>query len=445
MANVRQSTPPRCRKWLKADALVSKLRNCFESVPDRRRAASVSFPLADCLLAGYAMFSLKDPSLLAFEARHQQHSLNRLYRIGKLPSDTQMREILDPVDLEPLHQAFAELFAEVQRGGLLKDYVFDDGSYLVALDGTGYFCSSQICCPSCLERKTSSGDIQYAHQAVVAVLVHPQRREVLPLGIEPIVKQDGESKNDCERNASRRLLERLRRQHPRLKMVITEDGLSSNGPHIKDLTRLGFSYILGAKPGDHQHLFQSLVNAGEEGKFYSCETPLPLRKGHTRATSWVKNVPLNASHTDLSVNVVLQTDYNAEGDETARFSWVTNLPVSRQRALRIAQGGRSRWRIENETFNTLKNQGYHFEHNYGHGQVNLSSVLAMLMLLAFLVDQIQQACCPLFQALEAKYKTRRQLWQRLRSSVECFVFGSFDQLYGAMLNDQTLNQPAPYS
>ncbi|HMP71378.1 MAG TPA: hypothetical protein PKA76_18660 [Pirellulaceae bacterium] len=243
---MRQSTPPRCRKWLKADVLPSRLRNCFELVPDRRRSASVAYPLADCLLAGYVMFSLKDPSLLAFEARHQQHSLNRLYRTGKLPSDMQMREILDPVDLEPLHQAFAELFAEVQRGGLLIDYLFDDGSYLVALDGTGYFCSSQICCPSCLERKTSSGNIQYAHQAVVAVLVHPQRREVIPLGIEPIVKQDGESKNDCERNVSRRLLERLRRQHPRLKMVITEDGLSSNGPHIKDLTRLGFSYILAS-------------------------------------------------------------------------------------------------------------------------------------------------------------------------------------------------------
>ena len=442
---MRQTTPPRQRKGLNADALVSKLRTCFESVRDTRRASSISFPLKDCLLAGYAMFSLKDPSLLAFQARAQQSSLNLLYRIDKIPSDTQMREILDPVELEPLHQAFADVFAEVQRGGLLKDFVWDDGRYLVALDGTGYFCSSQICCPSCLERKTSSGEVQYSHQAVVAVLVHPQRREVIPLGIEPIVKQDGESKNDCERNASRRLLERIRRQHPRLKMVITEDGLSSNGPHIKDLERLGFSYILGAKPGDHQHLFDAIIKAGDEGKFSTCHTPSPKKKGNSRATSWVKQLPLNASHPDLSVNVVLQTEYTAEEKEVAKFSWVTNLPVSEERAVRIAEAGRSRWRIENETFNTLKNQGYHFEHNYGHGKQNLSSVLAILMLLAFLVDQIQQACCPLFQDLESKYKTRRQLWQRLRSSVECFVLGSFDQLYRAMLKDQTLNQLAPYS
>ena len=64
----------------------------------------------------------------------------------------------------------------------------------------------------------------------------------------------------------------------------------------------------------------------------------------------------------------------------------------------IMRGGRARWKIENETFNTLKNQGYHLEHNYGHGEQNLSVVFAMLMMLAFLVDQTQQLCCPVFQA-----------------------------------------------
>ena len=79
------------------------------------------------------------------------------------------------------------------------------------------------------------------------------------------------------------------------------------------------------------------------------------------------------------------------------------------------RGGRARWKIENETFNTLKNQGYNFEHNYGHGEQNLSVVFAMLMMLAFLVDQTQQLCCALFQAVWAKLGSKRLLWERMRA------------------------------
>lgn len=442
----KKTISPRKRRLLNADSLVAKLRSRFETVADNRRPGSVRYSLPDCLMSAFAMFSLKDPSLLAFQARAEQHSLNYLYHVVKLPSDTQMREVLDPIDLEPLHACFADMFAEVQRSGLLKQFAFHDGAYLVAIDGTGYYCSSKVSCPSCLERKSSSGETQYSHQAVAAVMVHPQSSHVIPLAFEPIVKQDGDTKNDCERNATRRLLERLRRQHPQLNMIIIEDGLSSNGPHIEDLKRLRFSYILGVKPGDHQHLFQAMIDAGEVDKFYSSPAPSQdVTAGATGETSWVKDVALNASHPDLKVNVVLQQEYTAEGAIARQFSWVTNLKVNREQAALIARGGRCRWRIENETFNTLKNQGYHFEHNYGHGKKNLSSVLAILMMLAFLVDQIQQACCPQFKALQEKYGTRKQMWQRMRSSVECFAFRTFDQLYSALLTNQTLNQPAPFS
>ena len=79
------------------------------------------------------------------------------------------------------------------------------------------------------------------------------------------------------------------------------------------------------------------------------------------------------------------------------FSWITDFALTTDIVEKIMRGGRARWKIEIETFNTLKNQGYHFEHNYGHGKKNLSVVLAMVMMLTFLVDQTQQLCCPLFQ------------------------------------------------
>jgi hypothetical protein len=109
----------------------------------------------------------------------------------------------------------------------------------------------------------------------------------------------------------------------------------------------------------------------------------------------------------------------------------------------FARGGRARGRIENEPFNTLKNQGYHYEHNYGHGEQNLSVVFAMLMRLAFLVDQTQQLCCPLFQAVWRKLGRKRALWDNLRSHFRHFRFRSMRDLYEAILYDWGKAVPLP--
>jgi len=238
---------PNPRRFLSADGLIDTLRFRFNQISDSRREASVIYPLPNVLMAAFAMFSLKDPSLLAFQERINDEAIKSLYHLDAIPSDSQMRDILDPIDPELLNDCFLDIFYELQRGGVLKDFVFDDGYYLIAIDGTGHFCSTTIRCEHCLEKNSKSGKTVYHHQAVVATLVHPDRRETFPLAIEPVVKQDGENKNDCERNATRRLLKRLRLQYPKLKMMVVEDGLAGNGPHIRDLKELGFSLWLFPK------------------------------------------------------------------------------------------------------------------------------------------------------------------------------------------------------
>jgi hypothetical protein len=122
---------------------------------------------------------------------------------------------------------------------------------------------------------------------------------------------------------------------------------------------------------------------------------------------------------------------------------LADLLDPRGNALHLVRGGRARWKIENETFNTLKNQGYHFEHNFGHGEQNLSVVFAMLMMLAFLTDQVQQLCCPLFRAVWHKYGSKRALWENLRSHYTHFIFVSMKQLYEVMLHDLAKGVPLP--
>ena len=435
--------PPQTRAHLAADALYALMRQGAERIPDQRHSkATISLP--DAFLSALALFALKDPSLLAFDARRNDQNMKRLFGIGQVPSDTQLREILDrvaPSDLRPL---FRDVFRALQRGKVLEQYVFHDDSYLLLLDGTEYFSSPTVHCQSCLDKKDKkTGAVSYSHQLLGAVLAHPDHREVFPLCPEPIVKQDGTTKNDCERNAAQRLLEQTRREHPHLRLIVVEDGLASNGPHIDTLKRLDMHFILGVKPGDHEFLFQHVVAAFERREVTVFSWPKEDEPEVTCEISFLHDVPLNASRQDLRVGFLQYAEYGSDGHRRKFFTWVTDLRITRANALQLARGGRCRWKIENETFNTLKNQGYQFEHNFGHGEEHLSEVLALIMMLAFLIDQVQQHCCPLFQATWKKVGTKRALWEQIRSHFWHFNFATWRQLYEVILHELARNLPPP--
>jgi hypothetical protein len=417
----------RVRKMLSADGLFGMLREQFDSVSDPR-LVSPTIPLGDALMAAFAMFSLKCPSLLSFDRDRADPNIRRLYHVGRIPCDTSMREILDGVDPAEIRSIFVDVFRCLQRGKVLERFVYWNNSYLLAMDGTEYFASNKIHCPSCQEKHSRTGVTTYSHAAVGAALVDPDHCEVIPLCPEPIIRQDGVTKNDCERNATRRLLHHIRREHPHLGFVVIEDGLSSNGPHIKDLLDHRMNFILGAKPGDHPFLFEKAVKAIDEGRADTLET-FDSRSGERRSYTAVTGLPLNESHSDLLVSFVSCTV--DKGEKSTTFSWVTDLPTTPTRKMLplIERGGRTRWKIENETFNTLKNQDYHFEHNYGHGFRNLSTVLMFLMMLAFLVDQTQQLACPLFAAAAAKINCKRRLWEKMRALFFEFAFDDMAALY----------------
>ena len=127
-------------------------------------------------------------------------------------------------------------------------------------------------------------------------------------------------------------------------------------------------------------------------------------------------------------------EYNTKTEKLQRFSWVTDFTITEKNAYILMRGGRCRWKIENETFNTLKNQGYHFEHNFGLGKKHLSEVFVMLMMLAFLVDQTQQLCSPLFQAALQKAGGKRALWDQQRSLFHSYKLDTMAMLYTAIIN-----------
>lgn len=419
---------PKARKHLCADALLNTVRTTFADIADHRQG-DPDITLTDALMSAFAMFSLKYASLLSFDKERTEDNLSRVYGIARVPCDTAMRAILDPLQPEGLRAAFRHVFRLLQRGKALEEMVFVDGHYLLALDGTGYFSSQKIHCDSCLEKHHRNGTVTYAHQMLGAALIHPEKRAVIPLMPEPIVKQDGTEKNDCERNAAKRFVTKFRRDHPHLKVIVTEDSLSSNAPHIATLHAHDMRYILGVKAGDHAFLFQQVAEAEQAGRVTYYERP-DRQTGMHHRFRFVCNVPLNASQAAPRVNCI--ECWETVKGTIQHCSWVTDLCVNKGTVYRIMQGARARWRIENETFNTLKNQGYHFEHNFGHGYQHLSVVFAALMMLAFLVDQVQQLCCPLFQAAWARWGSKRLLWEKMRALFFNYALESIRQLLEAL-------------
>ena len=237
------------------------------------------------------------------------------------------------------------------------------------------------------------------------------------------MKRDGDNKNDCERNASKRLLEGFRREHPHLKVILCEDALAANGPHIKLLNKLKIRFIINVKPDGNKSLFDWV------SKIKGTEViTKDKKKGITWAFTYYNGIPLNDTHPDLLVNLLICQETLANGTKKT-FTWITDIKITESNAYDLMRGGKTRWKIENETFNTLKNQGYQFEHNFGHGKKNLNLVFTMLMFLDFTIDQLQQIGCHFFQEALNRWGSRAALWRKIKALFTTYYIDSWQDLF----------------
>ncbi len=423
------------RKHLSAEGLIKTIYSKFKKIKDPlNRNGNIS--LTDCLMSCFAIFNLKYPSLLEYDIQKRLptslKNLKNLYFVQKPPSDTYMRERLDSIDPVILRSAFKKIFANLQRGNVLEEYQYFDGYYLMSLDGTGHFSSEKVQCKNCLVKNHKTGKTTYHHQMLASVILHPEKPQVIPICPEPIKKQDGQNKNDCERNASKRLLEDTRREHPHLKLIIVEDALAANAPHIKLIEKLSMKYIIGVKPKDHVYLFDWVKYA----KAINFEHIDNL--GFHHQYRFVNDVPLNDANSEVKVNFLEYWETDKKGRKK-HFTWVSNIKININNVYKLMKGGRARWKIENETFNTLKNQGYHFEHNFGHGKENLCSVMGLIMMLAFLVDQAQWLSCHLFQQAKKTTRTYYLFWQDMKTLFRYCYFNNWEQFLYSIAKIEFIN------
>jgi hypothetical protein len=425
-------------KRLKFQEMVHFSRQSLEKAPDYRIGKNSQYEIADAGLGAFSAFYMQSPSFLAhqrdMQKRKGQNNARSLFEMETIPSDGQIRNLLDPVEPSYLRTPFWGIYERLQEGKYLDDYRSVGGALLLSFDGTQYFSSQKIHCPSCTVRVRKEQEY-FSHLVLAAVLVAPGKEHVIALDPEFITPQDGHDKQDCEQQAIKRWVKRNAERFDPWQVTVMTDDLHSHQPLCELLAEHKMHFIMTCKTESHQALYQEVeLLTKVEGAVQTMTTRRWTGRYHEQWTyRWVEQVPVRAGTKALRVNWCEITIVREDtGKQFYHNAWITSHKLTSKTVPEIVAAGRAHWKVENENFNVLKNRGYNFEHNYGHGKQHLSSVLLTLLLLAFLVHTVLHLSCLVYQAIRQALGPRRTFFNDLRALTRYLYFPSWDELLAFM-------------
>ena len=418
-------------------SIVQHMAELFETLPDTRRGANSRYQIKDAAMSALGVFFTQCPSFLEFQRRMQDaqgcNNAQTLFGAFAIPSDNQIRNLLDPISPATVATLFDQWAQALYRQGHLDGHRHMD-ALLLALDGTEYFHSTHIHCDNC-STKVKAGTTHYHHTALTPVLVAPGQHRIVPLAPEFIYPQDGVEKQDCELRAAGRWLDRWGTHYAPWRIIVLGDDLYAHQPFCQHLLDIGFGFILTCKPTSHLALYEWVDELERLGKVSTLQRRYWTGKTHrTETYRFLNGVPLRGTADALDVNWCELVSTSASGKVLFRNDWITPVPISRENVAEIALAGRARWKIENENNNALKHGGYHFEHNYGHGKNHLASLLATLILLAFALHSVLDWIDLRYRTLRQKGLARMAFFSDLRTLLNYQCFSSWDQFMAFMRN-----------
>jgi len=424
------------------DDLIGSIRARMGSLHDRRTGKNKRYTMEDIGLSAFAVFYTQCPSFLAAQKAMEEskgHSnAQTLFQIRKVPCDNHIRDTLDEVAPEDLYPLYDEIFESLREQGILTAFQTFGGTTPIALDGTWYFSSENIQCGQCSTIEHASGPITYYHSAITPVIVAPGQKHAIALRPEFIVPQDGHDKQDCETAAAKRWLDKeAARYLTALNGNVTYlgDDLYAHQPFCRRVLLHRSHFIFTCKPDSHPHLTK-WVRLLEEGRELRTVT---LRakdaKGHWEEHTYryANGVPLAEGADALKVNWCEVTITGKHHKTPYHCAWVTDWTITDENVAAIAATGRGRWKIENENNNTLKTKGYHLEHNFGHGQKHLSSLLAAMNMLAHLTHVFLAYCDDAYRLIRAKLPSRKTFFEHIRALLYYLNFPSWEALMDFMM------------
>ena len=404
--------------------------------PDERRG-DVRYSMADIGRSAFSLFFMQSESFLSYqrglEEGRKMSNCRTLFGMAAIPTDNHIRAMLDPVHPSHLQPAFDGVLDTMRQcqGFTLFRRLGD--RVLIALDGTEYFCSQKLSCPQCLTRKRSNGKVERYHSMLCATVVAPGHAMALPLMPEFIAPRDGAEKQDCERNAVRRWLVTHGDRVKDLRPVFLGDDLFACQPVADTMVAAGGDFLLTAKPASHKALYDFMDGATPEERTIRQKL---AGKSLTYRYRWFNQVPLRDGNDARLVDWVGVTVTDAKGKVTYQSAFVTSLTVTRDTVAEIVACARARWKIENESFNVLKSNGYHLEHNFGHGKRNLAMMFAALNMLAFAIHTVCDCLEQIWVDARTAKRARHRFFEHLRTITAYLVFPDWNTLMQTLIDSK---------
>ena len=333
------------KKHLSFTALRKALSAHFNAIDDPRQQGKCEFSYHDVLMSAFSCMYFQEPSLTQFQKRMQEEqgmsNLQTLFDVKQIPKDSQLRDILDNIPSEAFAPIFKDYFGRLRRHKHLENFEVLPGKLMCVIDGTQYHSSNKVQCDCCLTKEHKKGETTYSHSVLQGAVMHPDQKQVIPLMPEAIQNTDGEKKQDCESKAAKRFIKALKKAYPRQGFIIGGDGLMSHQPLMETVIKHGMNCLFVAKPGDHKYLFEWIETFKELPNL-----EIKDQKGRLHQYRWKNDVPLNGKEDALRVNFIEYSLINEKGKRTFYNTWVTDLEVTQNNIVALAQAGRCRWKIE---------------------------------------------------------------------------------------------------
>ena len=426
------------KKKLRLSVLFDLLRKTASSFPDCRTGKNIQYSPEEFLMTAFSAFFIQSPSFNSHKNMSGDILANgnakSVFDLDRMPCHNRLRNFFDKVSPDYLNPVYDGVFRNLDRSGVLSGLRGFRKDILIPLDGTDYFSSKKVFCQNCSVANHGDGTKTYRHSVLMPAIVVPNGATAVPLSPEFIKPQDGAEKQDCEINAAKRWVNRFRKTHKKISATVLGDDLYSRQPFCRELLNNRLNFILVCKPGSHTTLYNDIDELEKKGGLSAKRVRrIKDRRHETDIYRYGYDVRLRNGDDALRVNWAEMTTVNEHNEIIYKNSFITNHGISEKNIEAVVAAGRSRWKIENEGINTLKNQGYNLTHNYGHGGKFLSSFLASLILIAFLFHTVLDITGKKYGMLRCILSSRKELFSDIRSLIKYICFDSLQDLFDFML------------
>ncbi|NLH39664.1 MAG: transposase [Elusimicrobia bacterium] len=393
-------------------------RQWLRDMKDPRKKNMTSYELPVMIWVGILLFLLKLGSKrqinyeLDTEAMINNIKLLSREKLERIPYDGTLEyllERLDPVELTRIREKMINRL--IRNKSFSKCKI--NGSYPIAIDGSGYLTFKGYHCPHCLKKKKKGKVLFYYHSILEAKII--SNGMAFSVETEFIENEsEGVLKQDCELKAFYRLSEKLKKKFPQLEICLLLDSLYANKPVIDICNKNKWKYIITFKEGSMPEVYKEYetlkkINPDKHIEYNN--------NGIKQKFYWADNVLQYIGSLDVNVIECIEM----KGNQQKRFVWLTNFSVDKYSVKDIAKGGRLRWKIENEGFNAQKNWGYNLEHPYSKHIVALKNFYLLLQI-AHIINQLMENGSLLMEEIKKSFGSIKNFTKRLLESLRTSVF-----------------------